>query len=227
MAWVNAQVARCLNALYDRWECFWTRRPYSRQVLEDADAVLDKLVYTITNAVSSKLVTRPEDWPGLVSLPGDIGERLEAERPAWYFKGEGGGIPDSAADILTVPPAFAHLGVEEFRELLRERVEARVRELEEERAAKKEEVLGAKRVLKQEITEAPSREEPHRRLNPRVACKDRARRKSLLAALKAFYKSYRRAFEDFRAGDRKVLFPAGTFWMRVYCGVFCEAFAPT
>ena len=141
MGWLNAQVARCLNAHYGRWENFWTPEPYSRQTLADAGAVLDKLVYTLTNPVSSRLVEKLEDWPGLLSLPEDIGKIHTAKRPAWYFR-DNGPVPERASGVLNVPPAFEDLSESEFRSLVKENVEKRTKEINLSHKSKKRTFLG-------------------------------------------------------------------------------------
>ena len=70
--WLNLHVSKLLNVKYGRGETLWSSAPPSVVRLEDAADVLDKLVYTITNPVSSLLVRRASRWPGLLSLPQDL-----------------------------------------------------------------------------------------------------------------------------------------------------------
>jgi hypothetical protein len=63
--------------------------------------------------------------------------------------------------------------------------------------------------------------EPRRGLNPRVAAADRWERIAALLQLKAFLRAYRRAWQQFRAGVRDVLFPAGTYRLRVQLRLAC------
>ena len=60
------------------------------------------------------------------------------------------------------------------------------------------------------------------KLAPLVACKDKKRRIELLDELTEFYGKYRAALKRYTGGDKKVLFPEGTYWMRVHFGVACE-----
>ncbi len=63
--------------------------------------------------------------------------------------------------------------------------------------------------------------EPRRKLDPRVAERDPLRRSAALARLLDFWRDYRLAWLRFAAGDRAVLFPAGTYALRVRFRVFC------
>jgi len=227
MSWLKAQSTRCLNVFYGRTGPIWEDEPYGRARVLGDEALIDKLVYTITNPLSSGLVRRPEQWPGLVSSPEDIGSReFEVKRPSWYFR-KNGPVPATVSGMLSVPPQFAHLSLQEFVTLLRDKVEERIRELHDALDKTGRTCLGTKRVLRRKIGDTPRTPPPRSKLNPRVVCKDSTRRVAALRALKAFYQAYREAFLAYRNGDKNVLFPRGTFWMRVHASVRCEAFAPT
>lgn len=81
-------VARALNSVYGRGESLWAPGSYSNVELHNREAILRKLVYVMLNPVKDGLVARPEEWPGLISLPEDLGTRtLEAEKPDAAFFG--------------------------------------------------------------------------------------------------------------------------------------------
>jgi putative transposase len=61
--------------------------------------------------------------------------------------------------------------------------------------------------------------EPKRVVIPTVAAKDPTARKALLAIQTAFRSAYRRALDAWKSGVRDVVFPPGTWWMRVHHGV--------
>ena len=54
--------------------------------------------------------------------------------------------------------------------------------------------------------------------NPRIACLITDLRIRLLAELKAWREAYRVALEAWRAGDHQIVFPPGTYAMRVVHG---------
>jgi REP element-mobilizing transposase RayT len=226
VGWLNAQMARCLNALYGRWEGFWNARTYSRVVLADPESVLDEIAYTIGNPVSSELVETPEEWPGLVSMPEDFGKSLSVDRPEWYFR-RNGPVPERVSGVLTLPPAFEHMGEFEFKTLVRGRVDAKVEEVRFEVENRGGAYLGREAVLAQHWNETPKSVPPRPTLNPRIACKDSDLRQELLEARKEFQQQHRDARLEFCEGDREVLFPHGTFWMRRYAGVKCRPPPPT
>ena len=60
-------------------------------------------------------------------------------------------------------------------------------------------------------------------LNPRIAGGDKWKRIEALSRLVSFLKSYREAWAAFRDGVRDVIFPAGTYWLRVNQVVRCAA----
>ena len=55
MQWLNEFTAKSINALHGRWENLWACGSYSAVVLESAEDVLDKMVYTLCNPVTAGL----------------------------------------------------------------------------------------------------------------------------------------------------------------------------
>jgi hypothetical protein len=64
-------------------------------------------------------------------------------------------------------------------------------------------------------------------LNPRLACRDRWRRVQLLQDLVEFWAAHREASARFRAGERDVHFPPGTYGYVVNFGARCRPTSPT
>ena len=60
-------------------------------------------------------------------------------------------------------------------------------------------------------------------LNPRVAARDRWKRIEALSRLVDFLRAYRSAWRARRAGDADVLFPPGTYQLRIEHAVRCAA----
>jgi len=238
-------VARCMNVHHERGEAFWASGcAYSAVTLGDADAVIDKLGYLISNATAAGLVATPEEWPGLRTLAQDMGTRtLAAERPRFFFRSEDqeeDGADDSARararrragprDVLpphesvdvTVPPQFAHMPEADFRALVQRVVDERVRDVHAARQQRGlTRFLGVDAILAQDPSDTPGGTMPDGSLNPRVACKDKWRRIQMLQGLAAFWQAHREAYLRFRAGQRQVLFPAGTYGARVFYGARC------
>lgn len=227
MQWLNAMLARALNAHLGRWEAFWAPGSYSAVRLESRDAVLRKIVYTLANPVSSGLVRSAHDWPGLWSSPRAIGASpVQVPRPAIFFASNGK-MPATCPLTLVRPPQFSELSDEEFQTLVQQSLDEREKALQAEFDAQGVAFLGRKDVLEQKPTDAPTSREPRRGLNPRVAERDATLRAAALNGLMAFWAAYRIALDAFRRGVADVVFPAGTYWLRVHLGVRCAEPAPS
>ena len=216
--WLHEFVAKCINAMLGRWEAVWCPGSYSAVRLENSGAVAEKIVYTLTNPVAAGLVRHGYHWPGLRS-PAAGARAFEAKRPRVFFR-VNGPAPKSASLMLTPPPwsdentpgiDFAQ-AVEEREAELRRRVDSDARGF-----------LGRRAVLCQSPWTTPSAREERRVLRPRVACRDKWKRVEALQRLKLFLIAYRNAWLRFRAGQRDVVFPAGTYGLRVHHGVACAA----
>ncbi|MBK6846010.1 MAG: hypothetical protein IPG96_00185 [Proteobacteria bacterium] len=68
---------------------------------------------------------------------------------------------------------------------------------------------------------SPGSSEPRRHRSPRVAGGNKWARIEALARLRSFLAGYREAWLQWRAGARGVVFPFGTYGLRVYAGVCC------
>ena len=64
---------------------------------------------------------------------------------------------------------------------------------------------------------------PRRGLKPRIACRDKWKRIEALGRLAAFVDAYRSALRAWRLGRSGVVFPAGTYLVRVTHNVACAA----
>ena len=221
MHWLNEYVAKCVNAEIGRWESFWAPGSYSSVGLADDEDVVGKLAYVYANPVDAGLVRTLRDWPGARSLPEQMdGSEEVISRPTGFFR-ENGTVPASATLKLVPPPAF--IGIElEFIPSLSSRVA--VRESELRRTARREgrSFLGARRVRSQSPFAYPASFETRRGLNPRLAARDKWRRIETIRRLKGFLQAYRVAWTRFANGDWSVMFPCGTYGMRVRYGVRCS-----
>ncbi|WP_059437394.1 hypothetical protein [Anaeromyxobacter sp. PSR-1] len=219
--YVDALVARAVNASLGRWEAFWAPSSYSAVRLVSPTDVLDKAAYVLANPVAAGLVRTGSEWPGLWSAPARIGAGKIAVRRPKHFFAENGSMPESVELELVPPPGFT--AAEEFREQLVEALEAREREAGRAQAEKGLGFMGARKVLAQKPTARPSPGEPRRGLSPRVASKDKWKRIEALGRLLGFLNEYRTALRAWKAGMRDTVFPAGTYWMRVGHDVACAA----
>jgi len=215
---LDALVARAINASLGRWESFWAPNSYSAVALALPDDVIDKSAYTLANPVAAGLVRSGRLWPGLWSAPERVGGgAFELRRPKHFFD-TNGVLPEKARLELTPPPG---LTAKEFRERLTAVLAEREAEAVEKHGGK---FLGALRVMAQRPTDRPRPGEPRRGLRPRVASRDKWKRIEVLGRLKEFLSRYRAALAERCAGNLAALFPTGTYLLRVAHGVPCEGF---
>ncbi len=221
MHWLNEYVAKCLNSHWGRWESFWAPGSYSAVALADDEAVVAALVYTYTNPVNARLVRTHTDWPGAISMPADMdGEAELVDRPTGFFR-DRGPVPESASLRVALP---ARLGGDRSgqRMTVSERVRARESEICSRHDETGQRFLGRKAVLRLSPFSRPRGTERRGGLNPRVATRDKWRRIHALQRLKHFLGAYRAAWKAFCGGKRSVVFPLGTYAMRVRFGVCCH-----
>lgn len=217
--YLDSLVARAVNASLGRREAFWAPSSYSAVRLLEPGDVIDKTAYVLANPVAAGLVRTGREWPGLWSAPEQIGgDRILVRRPRFFFR-EKGPMPEIVELELSVPPGFDSPA--EFRDRVAEALT--IRERDAVRAADSEgrRFLGVRRVLAQRPAGQPAMEESRRGLSPRIAGRDKWKRIEALARLVDFLRAYRAAWHQMRLGVRDVVFPHGTYWLRVAHGVAC------
>ncbi len=215
--YLDSLVARAVNASLGRWESFWAPSSYSAVALSTPEDVLDKAAYVLANPVAAGLVRHAREWPGVWSPPEAIGgAAVPARRPETFFR-KNGYLPESINLELSAPPGFD--SAEQFRVLLTDAVHAR----EAAHGADARSFVGAARVRAQSPWARPNGGERRRTMNPRVAARDKWRRLETLSRLATFLGEYRQAWRVWTSGVRDVVFPAGTYAMRVAHGVACYA----
>lgn len=218
-AHLNKLVGKCVNAHLGRWESLWSPEKCSAVPLEEADDVMEKILYCLANPVEAALVESSKQWPGLKSGPFDYKDGPKTiGRPEVFFRADGD-MPESLRSEVTVPPAFADLTPAQFSAKLAKALAVREKEHLARHAAEGRKILGREAVLAQDPFDCPEGYEPRRGLNPRVAGRDKWRRIEAIRRLKSFLQAYREAWEQFRAGVKDVVFPAGTYWMCKHAGL--------
>lgn len=215
---LDALVARALNAALGRWEAFWAPNSYSAVKLVSPRDIVEKAAYALANPVAAGLVPCGSAWPGLWSAPEHIGgEPITVRRPKHFFDPKGC-LPDEVTLRLEVAPGFSSAA--QIRDELQRALEERENEART-RHRYRGGFLGVARVLAQKPTSRPAPGEPRRGLNPRVAGRDKWKRIEALGRLVAFLRSYRNAWSARRAGEGGVVFPPGTYLLRVLHDVPC------
>jgi REP element-mobilizing transposase RayT len=212
-------VAFCTKVLRKWDDVVWDKSPTSVVRLETQAAIIEAIAYVLANPVTAGLVQRAHEWPGAKTRVDDIGRgNLEARRPEVYLNPKNPNWPTKATLPISLPPGIDPDQAPAFRlqvEAELTRLEAHAR-AEMKRQGRR--FLGAERACAVSPTDRASTPERTVDRNPRFAVGrnqgDAWRRAA--TALRAFHVSYRSALERWRAGARDAVFPAGTWWMRVF-----------
>jgi len=216
----HSLIARVVNALHGDFESLWSREPTCRVTCVEPDDVLDKIAYTMANPVEASLVAHGKSWPG-VRLAWPMRPRT-IKRPDFFRTEEvGGEWPEQATLELHRPPGFDHLTDDELAALLRQRIEAREQAARNTASAAGRHFLGRRAVLAQSRRAYPTSTEPRFTLRPAVACRSKWARIARLQEDKLWLERYHDALVRHRAGDPAVLFPYGTWKLRVYYAFPC------
>ena len=212
-------LAKTQNALLGRRENFWSSEKTSVVLLASHGAVLEKLAYTLANPVSGGLVDSPSDWPGVI-LSFHKTASLAVTRPKVFFD-TAGSQPKQAELNFARPKIYTELDDAQFARLLEQATSRFVENARAEAAKRGQQALGAAAVLNQDPASGPSTPSSSRGINPRIASKSTKRRVEAIDGMLRFLRAYREAFTQWRSGVRDVLFPAGTYALRVHSGVTC------
>jgi putative transposase len=200
----------------------WDHGATSVVHLVTRDALVEKIAYTIANPVIAGLVQHAHEWPGAKVLVDELGSgTLRAERPEVYFNPNNPQWPECAALPITFPPSAQISDADELRREIAHIVEQHERQARTTAQRKQRDFLGAVRACAISPYERATSAEPLRELNPTFAV-GRGRtdaQETAIAAVRAFRAAYRQSLERWRAGVRSAVFPAGTWWMRVFHGV--------
>jgi len=205
-------LARSMNAARGRWENLWASEQAGMLELVAPDAVLDKLVYGLTNPCSAHLVDKVHHWPGVSSYGHMLtGRPMKAKRPWRFFDRNNAALPDEVELRFVRPPEFVELSEEQWCDKVTAAVEKREAELSRQRLAEGIKLVGRKAVRRQSAFSQPKTLAERRGLHPRVASKNKWLRIEALLRNKRFHARYRDAWARYQQGDRQVVFPHGTY----------------
>lgn len=215
-------IARALNAMHGEFESIWSSAPPSRVTCEEPESLLQKIAYTMANPVEAGLVRHGKSWPGIRhAWPHPP---IKIARPKEFFRGEadGGNWPEFATLTFTRPPGFENISNEELAQKIAHAIKAAEDHSRHKRREKGQTFLGRKRVCEQSRHHRPSGRAPRFQLSPRHACRDLSLRIERLRARKAWLHDYEAARDLWFAGQRGILFPPGTYKMRVVHNALCR-----
>ena len=198
----------------------WEPGKLSVVQLLDREALIEELAYSMANPVEAGLVWEPHLWPGVTATVDELGVKvLEGERPPgrspkrWPAKAS---IPLTWPEWLADDVEDAKARVQARLDVLVEQAHAKIR-----RAGWK--VMSARQAQRvSPYRVARTRHAPG--LRPHLAAGSKAVRREGIARLKAFRARHRECKQRWCAGERDVVFPAGTYWMKKHHGVRTEPF---
>lgn len=206
-----------------QWEGpVWDHEATSVVRLLTRAAVVEKIAYVLANPVAAGLVRHAREWPGAKADVSEIGRGvLRAARPTVYLDPANPQWPEEATLLLALPPGIEPGNADAFRGEVAAELERQEAQAHAEVLRQGLRFLGAARVSKVSPYDRATTFEKLRGRNPTFAVGHQQGEAWRIAgaAVRAFRASYHAAMERWRAGVRSVVFPAGTWWMRMFHGV--------
>ena len=236
---LDALIARVLNAIRGTSGKFFDGQPGIQTVLGD-EKVLEHCVYTLANAVAAGIVGKTAHWKGFNSLRMPYGKQYVIDKPRigiWSKKqahahrrssrrsgraafADRSKLPKSAVLMLDRPRILPELSNEELRAKIREDLATREAEIRVKRAGKP--VLGMKAARAIPWSRVPVKGEELFGRQPTFSTQTREQRSMMKRLRRRFLVDYRLALARWNAGERDVVFPAGTVRMRLRHKVLTE-----
>ena len=210
-------MAKCTKALR-RWQgTVYEDADASLVALLTPEALVEKMAYVIANPVEAQLVEKATQWPGLSAWRNRPDKRwAEVQKPEVYFRKRNKRLPKTVTPVFTLPALLVNMyGQRRAVVAINNQIRRIERQAQAERVRTGKSALGAHNVLKGSTHDRASSEEPPVSLNPHFAVGrgQRATHQQAARTLKAFRDAYKKAFRQWRRGNRSVCFPPGTFWM--------------
>jgi REP element-mobilizing transposase RayT len=205
--------AKAINASQGQWENLWAAEPCNVVRLVTDDDVEDKIAYVAANPVAAGLVDDPTAWPGFLAW-GE--QQFRVARPVVYFHEDGICPPELTLRGEAAPPCDLERksSAERLRHV-REAVAKKVTHARDDVRASGRTFLGAAVVLSTSFVRRARSYEERRGVIPTFAARLKSVRDQLRRVERGFRAGYRRALGTWRKGVRTVVFPYGTWGMRV------------
>ena len=237
--WFNGLLARGINFLRGRQESVWAPGSYNAVALNSEDRVLDKIAYTMMQPVKDGIVEKASHWGGLSSQIERMFEPRTFERDSDFFRDDGP-LQDVAVLQVKKNRLFENVSDSDYVEMIKERCERLVVESRAKRTQSGKRVLGRKALRNLDWTYTPAAKSTVKkktivklsggkekvvnndRIKPRFAYRTAEERREQASRHKRFQRDHRQSLDAYLAGDTDVLFPYGTYKMRVQFGVRCR-----
>ncbi len=136
-------------------------------------------------------------------------------------------LPAKVKIRIDAPPGYEGWSLAAVKAHFRRLLDAELERIHAERLAEgKLSFVGAEAILRENPRKAADDTFPRFALNPRVACKDKERRRKVLRGLVAWRKKVAEKLKDWRKGHRDVVFPHGVYGMRRFHGALVAGADP-
>ena len=218
---LHRTVAKALNASQGQWENLWAAEPYHSLELAADEDVIDQIGYVAANPTEAGLVESPEEWPGVLLLPGADVRTFTIARPTTYFT-DAGAFPDKVTLRITPVAGRRHTNAEMFGRVV-VAIQHAVTRGRAAILAGGRTFLGRDAVIGKSFQRRAESFEPRRGPIPQVRARNRTLLRAILAKYGVFRAAYREALAAWRRKDRSVLFPFGTWAMRLFHGASVAA----
>jgi len=202
---------------------------YDAVELLNDEAIIKAIAYVIANPTAAGAVRYHQDWPGATTRVGDIGRRTKTVDlpPYWYCPSNPKWAKKTEVSELMPVSLQVNYGEELANERIAQQVRGYERKTWDEAKRKGWPFMGAAKVMRQVHTKRASSWEEFGSLSPRFSAAG-----SLEDAQRAVARNRKRdqdydaAWAEWVAGNRKVVFPFGTWGMRVIHGARCQPRPP-
>ena len=246
---LNSLLSRALNALRG-WSGSNFEKGYNITVQVDDGAIVRQCAYILANPCAADLVSRIRHWKGVHSWGLEYGDEVTVERPKYglwrpvdaapkkkrrrrpmekrraSYRGRWVN-PEVVSFKLTRPPAHVgELSDAALRKKIRDEALKREDDAEQKRIEKGRKAMGMRRVLEQDWAAMPRKKEDLFGPEPKAAASSQWARVEALQRSRAFVAEYRECLARWIAGERDVVFPAGTYLMRRRFDVNCTTAPP-
>jgi putative transposase len=213
----HSLLARAINCLFHEGDSVFSGQRYSAQVLAEGEDVFKKSLYLHLNCVEAGIVRHPRDYHGVLSWNMEYDRPKVVRRPDFFFSKN---MPETMKLVIRRPEQVRpELGDRELRRAIRAEVTKRAGDIVAAKREAGESFTGFDRAMRRPRHQsAGDRMSPggHKSgIRPHVSAGDVDTRIAALQGLKTFWKRHALAMARWRAGDRKVVFPYGTYKMRV------------
>ena len=213
---VVALGVKCIHGWEDQ---VWESKPAKEIELRKPQAIIAAIAYVMANPVAAGSVEHAHQWPGAITLPHELGNGvIKATRPSFYFDPKNPQWEEEMTLPITLPPNVTQEEGARFRSQVAIELMRLEKKAHREMREKGWSFLGAVRVMRLSPTDRAKKPKPRVERNPTFAV-GQGNAEALKEAIeerRAFLSHYYQALEKWRAGDRDVVFPAGTWWMRVF-----------